>query len=324
MMQIKEKESQNKSKYELLSKGLKLKDFFKPEESRFKDNSTQINLFEEFSSKAKINQIEFNKDIAREKESVKQINKSKENDIQYFQNLPNFSKKQIFPFSTNGEINLNHKKDILDIDNNNNINIEKEIIYLRPKNFRQINQNLEITNMNFDYNVATKERIIHFYRNIPNNYFFNYDEKLKDKVKDNEKVYDKANDEVNDIDKDKENLNSTYNTISESEDLSYKEFNIFYHMLVKFIGKMKNFSFNILENNNEEFLCEFCLFAEINTEKYIKYRIKFYKSIDIDYFDYIPIENLIKEENLFDNEYEVLKQDIAIFFKRLLRFKIDN
>ena len=315
-MQIKQKEieSKNKIKYEMLSKGLKLKDFFKSEDSKFKENSTQINFFEEFSSKTKINQIELNKDISKEKDMEKENHIGKVNDIKYSQNLlnlPNFSKKQIFPFSTKNEFKFDQQKDIFDIDININNNTEKEIIYLRPKSQRHINLNLEITNMNIDYNVATKERLIHFYRNIPDNYFFNYEEKLKEKENENEKEKE-------------DSFNTKTNKNPEFENLSFKEFNIFYHMLVKFIGKMKNFTFNILENNNEEFFCEFCLFAEKNIEKYIKYQIKFYKSIDIDYFDYIPIENLIKQENLFDNEYEVLKQDIAIFFKRLLRFKFDN
>jgi len=138
---------------------------------------------------------------------------------------------------------------------------------------------------NYQYNIYpnTAEKNQHYENNIPKGFYFSDTEKIN-----NEK--------------------------------DIKEFNRFYHSLCKLIGRLTNFNFNIIENSTEIFLCELKFFSMTKNEKFIQFQVKFYKSIEIDYFDYIPISNIIDKNSIFNEELEILKEDFKKFMEKILDF----
>jgi len=164
------------------------------------------------------------------------------------------------------------------------------------KYYVNINKNPIISLIKNDFNVIchehkinfllkTEEKAKYFENNIPNNFFF----------------------ENNEI----------------SDQIAIKQFNQFYYLLCKFMGNLMNFNFNIIENNVNEFLCEFKVFSETKKENNLHFQLKFYKSVDIEYFDYVPILNTIKEHYILSKELEILKEDFGIFLEKIFEFRMN-
>jgi len=175
----------------------------------------------------------------------------------------------------------------------------------------EINRNIEKSNNELESNTnlvsIKKGNVIHHDQEI--NFLLNTNEKKNYYINNiPENFYFKINDSLN-----------------TNNEIEIKQFNLFYHKICQFMANfVKNFNFSILDNTEKYFLCEFKIYSQIKNENYLQFQIGFYKSVEIEYFDYIPLSNTIQADSIFSKELEIFKEDAEKFFEKIIFFKLNN